>query len=304
MEKPMKQQTVGEVLGTAVDKFLTVSGLLPLGSAADVEKQLAEDPGRVNQPINEHTADRLLHLAAARENLEVVKVLLANGADVNVRGQAKRAPLHCAATAGNIPIAEELLGRGADLEATDDSGDTPLCAALRSEKWECARFFEQRGGRVDLNTAICLGQLERVQALLAENPAACRQARAPQDLLADAIRHFGRNRLPAAKEGEDHSEAIRQTLNACRGLVERLLELGADANSAGALEQAVQLPHTVIAQLLLERGASPDRGGFLKNLLFAFLVNGKEMRTLVEEYCKKAESKAPTAETAAQAGPP
>jgi len=300
----MKQQTVGEVLGTAVDKFLTVSGLLPLASAADLGRELAEDPGLVNRPINEHTADRLLHLAAARGNLEVVRLLLENGADVNARGQTNRTPLHCAATAGSAPVAEELLGHGAELDATDDKGDTPLFAALRSKKWESARLFEQRGGRVDLNAAICLGQVERVRGLLAQNPAACREARAAQDLLADAIRHLGRDRLPAAKEGEDQGAAAQQVIAECRAVVERLLELGADAQGAGALEQAVQLSDTSIARLLLERGASPDRGGFLKNCLFALLVNGKEMRALLDEYRKKAEAKAPAAETAAAAGQP
>jgi hypothetical protein len=69
----MKQQTFGKVLGTAVDKFLTASGLLPLASAADLIRELAEDPGRVNRPLNEHTADRLLHRAAAKGNLEIAK---------------------------------------------------------------------------------------------------------------------------------------------------------------------------------------------------------------------------------------
>jgi len=41
----------------------------------------------------------------------------------------------------------------------------------------------------------------------------------------------------------------------------------------------------------------------LKNCLFALLVNGKEMRALLDEYRKKAEAKA-AAETAAEAGQP
>jgi hypothetical protein len=280
----MKQQTLGELLGTAVDKFLTASGLLPLANAADLIRELAEDPGRVNRPLNEHTADRLLHRAAAKGNLEIVKLLLDNGADVGARGESNRTPLHCAANAGTIPVAEVLLAHGADLEATDETGQTPLFAAIRSEKWEIARFFEQRGASVDLHAAICLGEVEQAREMLAHNLNAYREARLPQDLLADTIRHLGRSRLPAAKEGEGNSPAVMQVVAECRLFVERLLSLGAEANAAGALEQAVQLPDTTIARILLERGATPNRGSFLKNILFAFLLSGDEMRRLLDVY--------------------
>jgi ankyrin repeat protein len=282
----MKQETIGTIVGTAIDKFLTVTGLLPLSSTADLLRELAEDPECVHRPVNPHTADRLLHLAAAQGNLEIAKLLLEHGAEVNALGQAKRTPLHHAAKAGSLPVAEELLSHGANLEAMDESGDTPLFAAIRSEKWEVAKVFQGRGAKVDLNAAICLGELERVRELLAD-PACYHTARSPQDVLADAIRHLGRRRLPGAEEVEDHSQAVIQVIAECRAIVERFLELGADANAPGALEQAVQLPDISIARLLLERGARADRGGFWSNAFITMLANGKGMLELLDEYKKK-----------------
>ena len=68
-----------------------------------------------------------LHEAAERGHAEVVKVLLANGAEVNIRNDhGYETPLHKAASSGRAEVVKELLAAGGDVNARDDEGKTPL----------------------------------------------------------------------------------------------------------------------------------------------------------------------------------
>ena len=276
----IRRETLGEILWTMAEKLLTVTRLLPLPSIGELTRSVAEDQEIVNRSINEHTADRLLHLAAARGSLEHCKLLLDNGAEVDARGDGGRSPLHHAAVNGSLPVAQELLRRGATLAVTDERGETAFGGAARGGHPEIAKFLEECGDKVDLNTAICLGRLEQVRELLAASPRAYHDARSPHELLPDAIRHLIRRANP----GDDSAEARRQAIAAGRPIIEMLLDQGADPNCPGALEQAVQLPDTAVARLLLDRGAKPDRGTLWANILLAFLTHGDEMRKLLEEH--------------------
>jgi ankyrin repeat protein len=64
-----------------------------------------------------------------RRGLEVAKVLVERGVDVNAVGEYKWTALHGAAYAGSDTIAEFLLQHGADIEANDEWLETPLAIA-------------------------------------------------------------------------------------------------------------------------------------------------------------------------------
>jgi len=65
-----------------------------------------------------------LHSACASGERESARVLLAAGADPNVRQQGGFTPLHAAAQNGDEELARMLLARGADPEAATDDGRT------------------------------------------------------------------------------------------------------------------------------------------------------------------------------------
>lgn len=69
---------------------------------------------------------RELFSAAEAGDLGKVRELLAQGADVNTRGDKGLMPLHCAAYGGHVEIAELLIEKGADVNATSYLGKTPL----------------------------------------------------------------------------------------------------------------------------------------------------------------------------------
>ncbi len=67
---------------------------------------------------------------ACNGNLEIVRYLLDNGADMTIVNSGGCTPLHTAAEHGHFEIAKLLLERGADKEVIADSGSTPLQTAI------------------------------------------------------------------------------------------------------------------------------------------------------------------------------
>ena len=76
-----------------------------------------------------------LHWASMCRNLEIVRLLLKNRAEVNVKDRDGRTPLHCASGGGlargrgHLEIIKLLLKNGANPHITNDNGRTPLHCA-------------------------------------------------------------------------------------------------------------------------------------------------------------------------------
>jgi ankyrin repeat protein len=73
-----------------------------------------------------------LHSAAAADETEISRLLLAAGADPNARQEGGFVPLHAAAQNGNGELAELLLGRGADRTLASDDGRTAEAIARQA----------------------------------------------------------------------------------------------------------------------------------------------------------------------------
>ena len=66
------------------------------------------------------------------EHPEEVQRLLALGADINIQNYKGKTGLHCAAKAGFLNVINLLIENGATVDAADDTGETPLFEAIRS----------------------------------------------------------------------------------------------------------------------------------------------------------------------------
>ncbi|KAI3434440.1 hypothetical protein D9Q98_002517 [Chlorella vulgaris] len=73
--------------------------------------------------------DTALAVAAAHGHVEVVRLLLKNSANLDAPGRNGYTPLIGAALAGHLEVVQVLLKSSADLEATDNDGDTALTVA-------------------------------------------------------------------------------------------------------------------------------------------------------------------------------
>jgi truncated hemoglobin YjbI len=87
---------------------------------------------------------RLANECSSDTGPEIVKMLLAGGADVNhCAGVTRATPLHMAARRGFAGIAKALLDSGAALNARDSKGCTPLDRAINCRKSEVAELLRQ-----------------------------------------------------------------------------------------------------------------------------------------------------------------
>lgn len=78
-----------------------------------------------------------LHYAVHAGQIEVVRLLLENGADVNIRDKRDRTPLHQAVRADDSSeLIDLLVENGADLEACDYNGCTPLLLAAKTGRFD------------------------------------------------------------------------------------------------------------------------------------------------------------------------
>ncbi|XP_053276349.1 histone-lysine N-methyltransferase EHMT1a [Pleuronectes platessa] len=81
---------------------------------------------------------------------ELVHLLLARGADVNMRDKEQNVCLHWAALSGCDDVAHALLEAQCDLNAINIHGDAPLHVAAREDRMECVMLFLSRGADVSL----------------------------------------------------------------------------------------------------------------------------------------------------------
>jgi ankyrin repeat protein len=111
----------------------------------DVVKLLIENGADVN--LKGEAWYGPLHAAAAKGHIEVVKILLENGADVNIFHQNK--PLHNAAMNGHIEVAEILLANGADINAKGTDEAAPLHTAVSNNQLAMVKWLLSKGANVN-----------------------------------------------------------------------------------------------------------------------------------------------------------
>ena len=109
------------------------------------------------------------------EYMEVVKLLLEKGANVNVQDIHGRTPLYWAAQNGYTEIVKLLLEKGADVNARDNDGNTPLHWAVGACDLEIVKLLLEKGANENhqdnnsitpLHSAVKTGNIELIKLLL------------------------------------------------------------------------------------------------------------------------------------------
>jgi ankyrin repeat protein len=116
-----------------------------VGDAERLRDVLAGEPARAN----EFAADGFtpLGLASFFAHPAVARLLLASGADPSqaARNATRVAPLHSAVAGGSVEIVRELLAHGADVHARQEGGFTPLHSAAGEGRQEMVRLLLAHG---------------------------------------------------------------------------------------------------------------------------------------------------------------
>jgi ankyrin repeat protein len=90
-----------------------------------------------------------LWYAADEGHKEIVELLIAKGADVNVKNKGDVTPLYGAARSGRKEVAELLIAKGADVNARDDVGRIPLHIATGGDHKEIVELLIAKGADVN-----------------------------------------------------------------------------------------------------------------------------------------------------------
>jgi ankyrin repeat protein len=131
--------------GAALDVFDASA----VGAADRLRDLLAEDPSRANAVASDGFTP--LGLAAFFGHEAAARLLLERGADPDLpaRNATKVAPIHSAVAGGSVEIVRELLARGANVHARQQGGFTPLHGAAVEADREMIRVLLEHGADRD-----------------------------------------------------------------------------------------------------------------------------------------------------------
>ncbi|EGE82509.2 hypothetical protein BDDG_05453 [Blastomyces dermatitidis ATCC 18188] len=207
------------------------------------------DSGVVDIAIQHLAGFTALHHAVYSGHREVVDILLAAGAELDVIDSNGRSLVHVGAIAGQHELLEYLLSKGIDRALCDHNGWTALHHAACEANQETFDILLRANGNqfslpqsttnpLILHRAVEKGNVQVIQQLISAGASSSsdRNGVYPLDL--------------AVSAGHVH-------------IVELLLKHGADPNIAAdeeryhALHRAVDSGHEEIVQLLLDNGANP-----------------------------------------------
>lgn len=123
----------------------------PLGWAAeaghvDVARLLIERGANID--VSDRTRATPLLLAAEHGSAEIVSLLLKRGADPNTRGRCKEGAMLLAARENHPAVLKELIAASAKVDLKDNDGNTPLIAAARRELPEAVSVLLDAGADV------------------------------------------------------------------------------------------------------------------------------------------------------------
>ena len=119
-----------------------------LGLKNRVEALVKADPGCLRER-GAHDLPLISYTAWGRQQTDIAEFLLNSGADVRAKG-FNMTTLHIAALKGHIELAKLLLERGADVnEPSTQKGAivTPLAMAVRAKQEKMQQFLKERGGK-------------------------------------------------------------------------------------------------------------------------------------------------------------
>ena len=221
-----------------------------------------------------------LHWAVYYDEAELVDLLIAAGARVDVANDLAITPLYLASVNGNAAIAKRLLDQGANPNAASATGVTPLMEAARSGSADVVRALLARGADVNVKERD-RGQTALMWAAARQHPDVVKllvdhgadvHARTRVRKLTVMLDQGPRRTVKTSAQDAKQIDAGASTpllFAAQTGDVESarlLIAAGANPNDtagdgSSALVRAIFSGQPGVARVLLDAGANPDAAG-------------------------------------------
>ena len=114
----------------------------------EIANEFVERGADVNLAANNASKIFPIHAATASANLDIIRLLLSNGADINAAQHGGFRAIHSAASHGNLAMLKLLLHFHADINVKTDDGITPLRFAMDNEHNECSLILRLYGAYI------------------------------------------------------------------------------------------------------------------------------------------------------------
>src|SRR5262249_8799561 len=171
-----------------ISKFETAADAIVDGDLAALRKLLGENPELAQARSTREHRSTLLHYVSAngvedfrqktpKNIVEITKLLLAAGADVNAESNAyggrsttlglTATSCHPEAAGVQLPLMDLLIARGARIDGPD--GGSAVNGCLHNGRGEAAEYLASRGARLDLEGAAGVGRLDVVKSCFTDD---------------------------------------------------------------------------------------------------------------------------------------
>ena len=169
------------MLSVATARAGEIHDAVAAGDAARVAALLRAHPELVRAPNENQTRDLPLHTAAIGGQLEIARLLLDAGAEIDGFDADESTPLHVAALNRHPELVDLLIARGADVNRRDRNGAYALSFAISGRDSVVVRHvldagadlnFSSATGTQLMHLAVSRGLWDIVDRLLASGPQA------------------------------------------------------------------------------------------------------------------------------------
>ena len=133
------------ILGAAPALGGDIHRAIEAGDAARVREILKSNPAALTERDNNQFHELPIHFAATSGNVEIARILLDAGADIDAGDSDNSTALGVAAMRGHAPLVGFLIERGANVNHRDRKADCPLSFAVSAGKEEIARQLVEAG---------------------------------------------------------------------------------------------------------------------------------------------------------------
>ncbi|MFC1793591.1 ankyrin repeat domain-containing protein [Planctomycetota bacterium] len=242
------------------------------GAVAKGHKAVAEFLIAKGADINANKAGYTsLTWAVWNDDLDMIKLLVAHGADVNFKPENDDpAFFYCIWSDHNIELAKLFVAHGASLDKKNNNGWTVLWSSVEDGNQELVEFFVSKGATApEFHLAACLGDLDRVKSFVKEGvdvdvkdeagwTPLCWAASTAEEEVAEFL--IGKGAAIDARTNNNRTPLHQAATAGAAKLTSLLISKGADSNARDdgngtPLHSAAAGGHKDVVQLLLKSGA-------------------------------------------------